>query len=83
MFGVIQVSTADAAIGSALHFVGVVVPLSVFAFACAAVHCPHCHTRWIWRAVSKESIRTMADWLLTLETCPECGHPPTQSEKEG
>ena len=81
--GVSLVSTADASVGSALHFVGVSVPLSVFVLACAAVRCPHCRARWIWRAVSKEPVGTMTEWLLALEKCPDCGHTPKERREEG
>jgi hypothetical protein len=58
---------------TAVMLSGVAIGLSGLAFACLTIKCPHCETRWLWRAVSKQHSGNWLHWLQSQESCPACG----------
>lgn len=66
-----------------VHFGSSFLVVSSFAFACAAIRCPRCKSKWIWQGVNAR--KGSAGWLLrimTLRCCPVCRWPLDSNESD-
>jgi len=43
-----------------------------FVFACTAIRCPSCGSKWVWVAVSGQASNQWFPWLLSRSECPAC-----------
>lgn len=64
-------------LGMMLSVAGSGLALLGLAFCCVAVRCPRCGARWVWWAVSRQSLNEGWRWLTRLRRCPNCGYTPT------
>jgi len=58
---------------SIVAFVGLVIGIGAFLFACVAIHCPSCGAHWFWNAIRKQGVGRWVLSLLEAERCDVCG----------